>query len=1084
MNSKEDEDISIDFSRIKGFFKGKKEEKKVDENPQEKASVSAENKDDSGNKEGEDISIDFGKVKSFFKSGDKEEKSTVKEPASKEDELSFDFSRVKKIFSGEKSKSDDDEHIDWKKFADFFRKYGVVFLALVPVILSIYIRMQGSYLPFTDDWAANTVMNGIRSNIRGVVDRDFPNLPDTSKNAIVEKELSKALRENKGQIDATIRQYANSFRQFYQDEKGRNYMPDIDPYYWVRYAENIIKNGHPGDAIKDNKPFDTHQLAPAGRFVFPDMFHSYSIAYFYKLVKLFSPDATVMHSSYYLPVVISAISVLIVFLIGRGIAGNMGGFFAGLMMAANGAFLGRTLFAHADNDVWVIFFPVLITWLFMAATNAKRLLNLIIVTALAGFFTGMYTSAWSGWWYIFDFLIITIVITVAYLVLVNFREIILSPRSLFANAAIRNEVIFLVVYFVSTAVFVVIFSGWSAFKNSLLGPLGFSYLKAPVQTLSLWPNVLTTVAELNEGSVNAIVNSVGGPFLFFLSLVGLILAVSRSEKLKRFDIIFIIGAVIFYGILFINFGTRNSPRILYQTLSLNKLLIWIAIPIAIRIAYSIYTKDRSYDFRLSILLSLWFVSTIFASIKGVRFTLLLAPAFCVAFGVALGKLFYHFSGWLSRELKIHKTIGSSIFLVLILLLYVNPIKGAINTASYDIPIINDAWYNTLTAIKQDSKPDAIITSWWDFGHHFKYIADRPVTFDGTTQTFPPAHWVGKLLMTDNETVAIEILRMLDCGSDNAYNELYKTTDDIHSIIRLLNQIIVLDKEKAQKKLKDYNLNEEQIKKVLSLTHCEPPEGYFIASEDMIGKSGVWSHFGSWSFERADLWKNVRLMPEDKAIEYMASKFNYTKQHAQNIYQEMKEIENEPDQNRRDRRANEWVAPWPGYQGSISCNKDESGIYSCSPLDVGNNIRFVFKVNMTSHDIFTQFQDKILRPSSAAFTTEDGMFKKRFSDTVTGHGMTVVPISENELQIVISSDELAGSMFTRMFFMQGHGLRYFKLFKHERGFTGTNIYTYKVDWEGKNTTIVKEYADVFKKPAAKEIVEPIQDAAEISPNESQ
>ena len=58
------------------------------------------------------------------------------------------------------------------------------------------------------------------------------------------------------------------------------------------------------------------------------------------------------------------------------------------------------------------------------------------------------------------------------------------------------------------------------------------------------------------------------------------------------------------------------------------------------------------------------------------------------------------------------------------------------------------------------------------------------------------------------------------------------------------------------------------------------------------------------------------------------------------------------------------------------------------------------------------------------------------------------------------------MFTRMFYMQGHGLKYFKLFDHQRGLTGTDIYTYKIDWEGKNTTIVQDY---LKKPTKEEVI---------------
>src|SRR3989344_6131409 len=564
--------------------------------------------------------------------------------------------------------------------------------------------------------------------MRADINKQFPNLPDSMKNARAETELQNYISSNKAQISQAIKAYSAEFKKFFQDDKGNNYMPDIDPYYWVRYAQNIVDHGHPGDILKDGKPFDNHQLAPIGRFVTFDTFHSYSLAYFYKILSFFSSQLTLMRTSFYLPVFISALCVLLVFLIARKIAGNGAGFFAGMMMAVNAAFLGRTLFGHADNDGWVILFPLLVTWLFIITIDAKSLLKVVIISVLAGLFTGMFTFAWSGWWYIFDFLSVTIAITLAYLIFINFNEIKKNMWFAVSNFYIKNLFAFGIIYFLSTAMFTTLFSGWLQFRNSFLGPLSFPSIKAPVITTTLWPNVLTTVAELNEGSINSIINSIGGQFLFFVSLVGLILAVSRKENgMKRFDLWYVIAAILFYGAYF-------AARKIGINVSLYGLIIWIMLPIIIRIIISIYHKDHDHDFKMSILLSLWMVSTIFASIRGIRFTLLLAPAFSVAFGVALGRIYEYLSRILTKELKIHKAIGSSILVILLLLAYIGPTQDAISAARSDIPIVNDAWYSALTAIKKDSKPDAIITSWWDFGHHFKYIADRPVTFDGTTQT--------------------------------------------------------------------------------------------------------------------------------------------------------------------------------------------------------------------------------------------------------------------------------------------------------------------------------------------------------------
>ena len=943
MDAKENEDITIDFSKIKGFFKrDKKEESKTEAIDSARGmSVDIKGKDENVNinlkekkdkdvhidikEEDEEISIDFSKIKNFFKSEKKEDKQIkhISEDAKKDNEidLSFDLSKIKKFFKSEEKEIRDGEEIsvNWSKVIDFFKKYGVVFIALIPIILSIYVRMQAGFLPFTDDWAVNTVMNNIRSQIRSGIYQQYPNLPDTNKNTLVDTELQRVIAQNKAQIDQQIKATSYYFKTFYQDESGKNYMPDIDPYYWFRYAKNIVDHGHPGDVLKDGKPFDNRQLAPIGRYVMSDMFHSYFLAYFYKFLHFFAPDLSLMHSLFYYPVFVSALSVLLVFLIARKIAGNIGGFFAGLIMAVNAAFLGRTLFGHADSDAWVIFFPLLITWLFVATMDMKNILKIIIITILAGFFTGLYIFAWSGWWYIFDFLIATTAIEFVYLLSIKFksvRNVINNFKLFFFDISIRNILIVGFIYFVSTAIFVTLFSSGSTFMGSFLGPLSFPSIKSPVFAAGpSWPNVLTTVAELNEGSINGIINSIGGPFLFFISLLGLVFAVSRSEGIKRFDVIYMVGGAIFYSILFVKFG-NSSP--LYQSVSVFTLLTLIMIPLLIRIGISIYQRDSSYDFKLSILLSLWVVSAIFASVKGIRFTILLAPAFSVAFGVALGKTYTYLSNWLTKELKIHKIISSCVLIVLLILAYVGPVKVAIGVARSDVPIINDAWYNGLTAIKQNSSENAIITSWWDFGHHFKAIADRPVTFDGTTQTSPAAHWVGRLLMTDNELESIGILRMLDCGHNNAFNELFKIGNDSHLSIRILHQIIALEKSDAEKKLKEYGLNPAQIENILKYTHCNPPEAFFIASEDMIGKSGVWGHFGSWNFERAEIWQN-RKLPQDKLIEMMMKEYNYTKEKAENTYYEIQGITS-------DSEANTWIAPWPGYGGVMSCNKNDKGIY--------------------------------------------------------------------------------------------------------------------------------------------------------------
>ena len=78
----DDEDISIDFSKIKAFFRGKKKEGDSGERKVKAASKEPGDEDD-------DLTIDFSKIKAFFK----RDKGGAKDDK-KEDDLDIDFRKV------------------------------------------------------------------------------------------------------------------------------------------------------------------------------------------------------------------------------------------------------------------------------------------------------------------------------------------------------------------------------------------------------------------------------------------------------------------------------------------------------------------------------------------------------------------------------------------------------------------------------------------------------------------------------------------------------------------------------------------------------------------------------------------------------------------------------------------------------------------------------------------------------------------------------------------------------------------------------------------------------------------------------
>ncbi|HLD97632.1 MAG TPA: STT3 domain-containing protein, partial [Candidatus Nanoarchaeia archaeon] len=654
-------------------------------------------------------------------------------------------------------------------------------------------------------------------------------------------------------------------------------------------------------------------------------------------------------------------------------------------------------------------------WLFVEAIYARKITFRLAFAALAGLAAAVFNLAWGGWWFIFAFILTASAATIAAGFLhqvamalierkpLNFVKI---TRHMVFGSVGKHFTIPAMIFFAATGLFISLFNGLDRFLLTPQLVFGVSTLKTPVLGDSFWPNVLTTVAELNPGSFQQLVSQIK-PGIFWL-------AASSGAML-------LLIAVLNFGLL--------------------KKYLKMINPKEEKALYAIF---------FAALLAIWYIGTIYSATKGVRFVLLITPMVGLGFGMALG-LIYKFTMWINENyLKINSlAVAAIIFGILATATYSTDLtKNAYNMARHDVPIMNDAWYNSLTAIREDSNSstkDAIITSWWDFGHHFKSVADRRVTFDGTTQQGPQAHWVGKFFMTKNETEAAGILRMLDCGSGLAFDKLFEISQDFTSSITMLNRLTQTpSKADAKKTLtQEYRLTSEQAENVLQYTHCEhPPEGYVIASEDMIGKSGVWSHFGSWNFERGIIWQTLRNKNEIEAVEAMKKMFNYTDEKAKSTYTEMKKIKSDPD-------ANSWIAPWPSFSGDItgcgviSSQNDTDKIVRCGTGLV---------VNLTTHDAFFPLEDgSSLHPASLVYisneTGTEDVVEKVYNESVVPQRLSVilVPQGDGFISIVASPEDAAG-MFTRMYFMGGIGLKHFKLLTHQTGLTGTNVYVYKADWD--------------------------------------
>ncbi len=928
----------------------------------------------------------------------------------KKEDITLDFSWINNLFSRKDKSSKKTQ-----KTNKILNYLTIAFLILVPLLLSVYIRSLPNKLQISEEWGRSSIYNYIRSDISAQVSSQYPNLPQENRDALINEEFNRQVAQNQEQIEQLVQQQAEGLKQRFRDEHGETYLGDIDSYFWLRYTRNIVETGDIADERRDGVPYDNHMSAPYGVKIVPNLY-PYIEAFLYNFVKFFNSGFSLMNAAYYTPMFLSFFAIIAAFFIGKKLSGNLAGFVAAMMIAVNPTILSRSL--GSDNDIVNAVFPLLIMLFVFYAFDSKNYKETALYAAITGFLTGLYSFAWSGWWFMFLFIIGA---GIAYIGYNAARDIVKRKKIMFSNNNLTRVALMIGVYMLASYIGLAIFGNHDLFFRAFRNPLKIVTIQSASKGIYLWPNVYTTVAELNSANMSQIVSSLGGKMFLVFALLGTIFGLIKfKQKNKIINIAYLVFSALYF-IIFVDLAVSN-------TINLLLLLFLISVPMIVGLLLSIIF-DYELDPTHSLIMTIWFMATIYASTKGIRFILLIVPAFVISFSFIIGELVNKFSEWIKSSLDMHEIIPKVTGFVIALLLISQPIAAGIDTAYRYVPSINDAWVNTLTKIRTESQPDSIINSWWDFGHWFKYWADRAVTFDGASQNSQQAHWIGKVLLTNDEQQAVSILRMLDCGSTRAETEINNILGDTQQSVEFTYKLLSLDREQSEKELLKIT-DQEKANEILDYMYCEPPDNYFITSGDMVGKSGVWAHFGSWNFQRAKIYLYYTSQTYNEFISSLTTELEFTQEEAQKIYYELTALTD-------DRAVNDWIAPWPSYGGQASCvrNTNETMICTLPP-----NIPLL--INITSYEAYATANDQVFYPNNFAYVKDSEFTVKDYQDNEIGYGIALLPNNN----VIFMTPELTGSMFTRLFYYDALGLEKFDKFSDTTDITGSRIITWTIDWE--------------------------------------
>ncbi|MBI4813988.1 MAG: glycosyltransferase family 39 protein, partial [Methanobacterium sp.] len=663
-------------------------------------------------------------------------------------------------------------------------------------------------------------------------------------------------------------------QDFYKDASGLPYFSEMDSYYNYRLTLNYLEKGMLGDTNINGSDWDLHSYYPPGRAVDYPPLIVYMTSFFYNVANLFG-DIPLANVAFWTGAIIGSLCVIPAYLFVRRITNDYGGIAAGILVGTAPTYFAHTYAGFFDTDMFNILLPLLVIWFFVESILAKDIKTRAIFAALSAISLMVFSLAWVG--YIF-YLSILVMFVIAYLIVARFvlndtKPVIEYPNKLkwFLD---QKELFALGIVLVIGGLFVGIFNGFASILNSLYGLIGVNEIQALAQATS-YPNVYVSVSELqiptfinyasglggiilpNQASI---VGGVGGLLAFLSGILGvgvLIWKVKSTYHTKKQS----------------HSSKKNPKSKRKEKYAGKRKNVEEAQHPSMRMSKEELFNFKRENLLYAVLFIVWILMTGYAVTKGFRFISTFAVPISLCAGIFLGFAVIYIRenlktastlalvAFIAGALTIYPfgistvvTLVAGLVMALIVLVIKKPevrapivmslvvlaviapsVSGANTIANSVVPGTDDGMWDSMSWVKNNTPNNTVVMSWWDFGHLFTAAADRPVTFDGGSQNTPRAYWIGKAMLTTNETLSAGIFRMLAFSGDQAYLTLDNYTNDSGKTAEILTATLGLSKDSAQNVMvTKYKLTAQEAQTILNYTHPAKETPFvFVASSDML-----------------------------------------------------------------------------------------------------------------------------------------------------------------------------------------------------------------------------------------------------------
>ena len=698
----------------------------------------------------------------------------------------------------------------------------------------------------------------------------------------------------------------NEIKGDYVDSSGLPYFSEMDSYYNLRLTENYVDHGYVGDIKYDNgTQMDMHRYAPDGDKINYELGIVYVTSFLHDIVNQFFGHHGIREVAFWTGAFVASLAVIPAFIFARRLTNDWGAIAATLIIVLAPNYFAHTFPGFFDTDMFYYIFSLFFIFFFVECIRTDNLALKVIYAVLSIVSIGLFSQSWTG--YIF-YVGLMGIFAVVYLIACYIFNIGEDNQDQYSNKLSwfihQKELQSIILLLVIGAIGLAIFRGVDTVIGIFGSLLNLLSLQSTARVVGGFPNVLISVAEMQMPNLlgagmgsaflansNGVVNGLGGISVMFAGLIVLYILVSRAFKLRKSNAPKDIKSKPSKG---------NRVSAAQKIDDQNKFKLSIGQLDNLGSTSDEITQNKRLIILYSCLFLVWTLITILAVTRGSRFITTIVLPFGLMTGIFIGfatdyiKNKLNNDNWLTvivilcaalaaypltqinltyglvllvafmaiglvsiHVLKPNKSADNTsipvkkyIAIALIVLALVSPtVCGAYITANQVVPGTNDAMWNSMTWINQNTENNTVITSWWDFGYLFEIAADRQVTFDGGSQSGDRAFWLGQAMTTSDLQYSAGIFRMLDSSGTKPQQDLYNVTGDYGKTTEILKEILPMTAKNASDTLVNkYHLTNEQAQEVVNGTHpANPRPVTFVASSDMLQKAGWWSYFGDWNF---------------------------------------------------------------------------------------------------------------------------------------------------------------------------------------------------------------------------------------------